>query len=217
MRKKREPKYECVCPGCGSQFLGKQRNTRFCSHSCYLKGYVEDNPEKISAIKYKHQHSPKGKAKRKLWEIANADEIKRKDHEYYEANKEDILAKSTVYAHENRESINFYKLGWQKTETGRKNSLQSRRRRIARKLNAPGSHTIDEFYELCAEYEDHCLCCLKKMDRPKLSIDHIVPISKGGSDGIENLQPLCRRCNTRKGIHTIDYRPTFHWRGASKQ
>ena len=32
-----------------------------------------------------------------------------------------------------------------------------------------------------------------------LSIDHIVPFSRGGQDTVENLQVLCRPCNSKKG------------------
>ena len=36
-----------------------------------------------------------------------------------------------------------------------------------------------------------------------LVIDHKVPISRGGSDADENLQPLCRPCNIAKGVKTM--------------
>lgn len=31
------------------------------------------------------------------------------------------------------------------------------------------------------------------------TIDHIVPLSKGGADKIENMQAACARCNAEKG------------------
>lgn len=38
---------------------------------------------------------------------------------------------------------------------------------------------------------------------PVLSVDHIVPIARGGSNGFDNLQTLCRWCNSSKGSKTM--------------
>lgn len=213
---KRVPKYECVCPGCGTQFLGKQRNSRYCSHECYVASWHADHPEQVRSHKKKYQHSEHGKAKRSVWEQENEDELRQKASRYYLENRDAAIARAKESERKNPERARARKNAWQKTEKGRRTSLQSTRRRIARKFNAPGAHTIEEFLQLCADFDDHCLCCLKKLERKELSIDHVVPISKGGSDGIENLQPLCRRCNVRKGVFTIDYRPTFWWRGPAR-
>ena len=193
------------------------KERKFCSKKCSHAAWVDAHPERRAAHVKKYDTSDHGKARREIWEEENADALKQQKHEYYEANKDRIIASVAEYAKENRESVNAYKLAWQKTEKGRKTSLQSTRRRIARKLNAPGSHTMDEFYDLCAEFEDHCLLCLQKHDRSKLTIDHVVPLCDGGSDGIENLQPLCMTCNRAKATVTMDYRPTFWWRGPSRE
>ena len=83
---------------------------------------------------------------------------------------------------------------------------QAGRRRRARKLEAEGSHTTTEFLVLCENYDFRCLCCGEIFPLERLEHDHIEPLSKGGSDDIENIQPLCRACNSHKGTRTIDYR-----------
>ena len=52
--------------------------------------------------------------------------------------------------------------------------------------------------------DDRCLACGEVR---KLSVDHVVPLTKGGSCWPDNLQPLCRPCNSSKRDQTIDYRP----------
>lgn len=50
-----------------------------------------------------------------------------------------------------------------------------------------------------AVYERDGWRCLHCGTHENLSLDHIYPYSLGGDDGIENLQTLCRPCNSRKG------------------
>lgn len=40
----------------------------------------------------------------------------------------------------------------------------------------------------------------------RLTIDHVIPKSKGGVNADVNLQTLCRKCNGEKGANTVDYR-----------
>lgn len=43
-----------------------------------------------------------------------------------------------------------------------------------------------------------CQSCGKKGNETQLNIDHIIPLAKGGSNDLSNLQTLCYQCNQRK-------------------
>ena len=81
------------------------------------------------------------------------------------------------------------------------------RRRLIRKLNNGGCHTLGEWETLKAQYNWTCPACKKFEPEIILTEDHIVPSSIGGSDNIENIQPLCRSCNSKKKIKVIKYDP----------
>lgn len=69
--------------------------------------------------------------------------------------------------------------------------------RRVKKQNVPGSHTLEEWEDLCELFNNCCGLCRQK--KP-LSRDHIIPITwPDSSDDIINIQPLCRECNAGKG------------------
>lgn len=73
-----------------------------------------------------------------------------------------------------------------------------------KRRNSPGSFTKEEWDNKLKEYDYKCAYCgiseieLLKITGMGLTIDHIIPISKGGTSNIDNLQPLCKKCNCRK-------------------
>lgn len=67
-----------------------------------------------------------------------------------------------------------------------------------------GTHTETQWNDLKKSYGNVCLKCGAA---GTLTLDHIIPISKGGSDGIDNIQPLCWTCNNSKKQSVVDYRP----------
>lgn len=97
-----------------------------------------------------------------------------------------------------------YNKKWKKTPAGIASHKAAKNRRKARMRGNGGAFTGTQFKELCDRFGGRCLACgVVGVD---LTVDHVVPLSKGGGNGIENIQPLCHGCNVKKNDQTIDYR-----------
>lgn len=60
--------------------------------------------------------------------------------------------------------------------------------------------------KLIKRFGCRCLRCGLRFTFQELTVDHVKPLSKGGTNALENLQPLCFDCNTSKGSEETDYR-----------
>jgi 5-methylcytosine-specific restriction enzyme A len=47
------------------------------------------------------------------------------------------------------------------------------------------------------------MCQQNNLITPATQVDHIVPLFKGGTDDMDNLQPLCSDCHKTKTLHDI--------------
>jgi 5-methylcytosine-specific restriction endonuclease McrA len=79
-----------------------------------------------------------------------------------------------------------------------------RHKRRAAAYGYSGEHfTEEEWAELLELSGGRCLSCGTVED---LSADHIIPLSLGGANTIENIQVLCCECNNAKGAAVLDFR-----------
>ena len=73
--------------------------------------------------------------------------------------------------------------------------LKNARQQIRNRLLEGKTFTLKS-REIAKLYEKPCYNC---GTLENLSIDHIVPLARGGSHSIGNLMTLCRKCNASKG------------------
>lgn len=97
-----------------------------------------------------------------------------------------------------------------RSQTYGQEALRPLNQRIShlRKLLAQtrGTHTDEEWQALVAEFEGRCVICWEKAPEGQNPCKgHRVPIFAGGSEAIDNLMPLCRRCTTSKGGSQVDF------------
>jgi len=52
--------------------------------------------------------------------------------------------------------------------------------------------------KILAKSESRCCKCGHPLTLKKMTVDHYIPISKGGTNNMENLVPMCKKCNKNK-------------------
>jgi hypothetical protein len=168
---------------------------------------VQANPEKnreqkrkwVQANLEKHYKSVK------KWQQENPEKVRKNNRKWDQANPDKVFEKQQKWKKNNPERYR---------ELHRNGNIKAR----ARRAGAEGFNTAQERIDLKEKYGNKCLCCKihesefpvnPRTGRPhSMEYDHVVPLSKGGTNWISNIQPLCHTCNdmAHKGTKIIDYR-----------
>lgn len=99
---------------------------------------------------------------------------------------------------ENRAKRMGWEANYRRTETYRKANQAHQANRRARQAGAEGTHTAEEFNAVLIAQTYRCFYCGTDITNGATE-DHFIPLSKGGSNWIENIRAACITCNISKG------------------
>ena len=167
--------------------------------------WEKNNPEKVkeSDRRYYQKNSTNILERCRIWRQDNIERNKETKRKYYQDHSDEIKRKTLLWQKQNPERANKNASKWAR-EHPEQRKLASLRRRVV-EMNAEGDFTIGEWDLLKKQYGYTCPCCDRKEPEISLTIDHIIPLIKGGSNYIENIQPLCQSCNSSKNTKIIKY------------
>ena len=114
---------------------------------------------------------------------------------YYERNHDTGLERKRKYDDENREAINLRVKAIRKANPIPHRD-QQHRRRAAKMGTCPETIVKEQWDRILLVYDSSCVYCGTKSN---LTMDHVVPLSLGGTHTIDNIVPACQSCNASKG------------------
>ena len=185
----------------------------------YDKTYRKANKEKRAAQNkaWWKAHPAKvktyGKARRKAY----ANEIRAYNKAYREANPEKVKARNTAYYENNKERFKAVTRVWTKANPEKRKAYRKANpekiREAWRKYRALKRTTkIEPINEKIVFMRDGWVCqhCKKRADKrfkhPNpmcASLDHIIPLSEGGTHTYANVQLAHLGCNSSKGNNVL--------------
>jgi len=150
------------------------------------KEYYQANKEKILA--YKQDNKVKIAARMKAYQDVNKEKLSANNKIWRKANKEELAAKEKAYKQANPEVKKIANHNYR-----------------ARKKQNGGQLSKGITEKLMALQRGKCAVC-KKSVKNGHHLDHIMPLSIGGSNTDDNIQILCPSCNCSKGAkHPQDF------------
>ena len=165
----------------------------------YMAEYYTANIEAIRT----YQSRPEQRTKKHGYYMRHQAHYAQKGKERYEADKPKSLLQSMTWVKNNRERSRMHKEKYRSAHLDQQVAKEMRRR-LRLKNGTTDPITTDIIAGIWHKQKGQCIYCRTKLGAsPKATdsyhVDHIHPVSKGGTNEVHNLQCLCPPCNWKKG------------------
>lgn len=174
--------------------------------------YYKNRDRLLTEQRDRYAQNPLAKRqKNKAWAERNREKIKAYSHAHYLRNKENIRRRTKEFCRNHRDELN------RKARLRYKQNPQ-RAADVNRKWRAKNRDKVSEWYrdyharrrsasvvervvlsELTRRHGSRCYLCDRMLGSKHVTIDHVIPLIRGGEHSYRNCRPCCRSCNSRKG------------------
>lgn len=144
---------------------------------------------------YRRANRDRINAKVRKYNAANREHVNKRQRANYAANRQWRLSQRREYEKVNQAYIAHRNRNYWRANPERMKAKNARR--VARERNAPGHHTAADIRQQYKAQKGKCYYCDAKVG-DSYHVDHVVPLSRGGSNGPENIVIACVTCNSSK-------------------
>lgn len=190
---------------CSECMLGFQptNNRQLCCQSCKVTRQVRIKRER------RHNDPTVAAAVRKAsleYKNRNRDLVRQRDREVYWLNPEIVRARVNSYNKTNRDALTAYSRQWRSDNRDHCRAYERHRYHNDPVTNANKKARArrKRFGEIDPQLifqRDGYVCYYCGVTSGKFHIDHMTPLSRGGTNTMDNLTVACQTCNLRK--HTL--------------
>lgn len=166
------------------------------ARSAYAKEWREKNQEKFLTYRATPEWKVKAKEASKRYREKNPEKVAEQSRLYRLANRDKRAKSFKKWCAANPEYDKEWRKRW-KLENPEKYRHKNRTSNVRRR-QAIGSHTASDICDILKLQKGRCAICRDKLGK-KYHVDHIKPLSSGGTNDRSNLQITCEPCNLSKG------------------
>lgn len=206
------------CKICKKEFELKAPCQRCCSPECSKQNSeislkIYDQSDKYK--EYKKRYRATDRARAVHVEYRKTDKYKDYQKKFHNTDKSKLYNKQFLKSYRQTERSKLWHKQWNQTPKGIANAIRQHRKRRAIKNNYIETYTEKEWQVKLDLTKGICPGCKRYVGIDNLTRDHIVPISKASEEfksmgikkeyTINDMQPLCRNCNSEKYLQIIEY------------